>query len=48
MKNWKGRGAVGKNAIVGSKDRATKQVRAQVVESTDAPTLVGFVEENSH
>ena len=34
-----GRGAVGKTAIVGIKDRASNKVRAQVVESTDAATL---------
>ena len=38
-----GRGAVGKVAVVGVKDRATKQVAAKVVKSTDAPTLQGFV-----
>ena len=38
-----GRGSVGKVAVIGAKDRATKQVRAQVVESTDKPTLQGFV-----
>ena len=38
-----GRGAVGKVAVVGAKDRATNQVRAKVVESTDATTLQGFV-----
>ena len=38
-----GRGAVGKFAVVGAKDRTTKQVRAQVVENTDKPTLQGFV-----
>ena len=38
-----GPGAVGKVAVVGVKDRATKQVRAQVVERTDKPTLQGFV-----
>ena len=38
-----GRGAVGKTAIVGAKDRATNQVRATVVERTDKPTLHGFV-----
>ena len=38
-----GRGAVGKTAVVGAKDRATKQVRAKVVERTDAATLQGFV-----
>ena len=38
-----GRGAVGKVTVVGVKDRETKQVRAKVVETTDKPTLQGFV-----
>ena len=38
-----GRGAVGKTAVVGAKDRATNHVSAQVVESTDKATLQGFV-----
>ena len=38
-----GRGAVGKTAVVGAKDRASNQVRAKVVQSTDAATLQGFV-----
>ena len=38
-----GRGSVGKTAVVGAKDRATKQVRAQVVEHTNKATLQGFV-----
>ena len=38
-----GRGAVGKTAVVGAKDRATGKVKAQVVEKTDADTLQGFV-----
>ena len=38
-----GRGAVGKVAVVGAKDRATNQVAAKVVERTDAATLQGFV-----
>ena len=38
-----GRGAVGKVAVVGVKDRATKQVAARVVERTDGATLQGFV-----
>ena len=42
-----GRGAVGKVAVVGIKDRATKQVRAKRVESTDRPTLQGFVVEHT-
>ena len=38
-----GRGAVGKTAVVGVRDRATRQVVAKVVERTDASTLQGFV-----
>ena len=34
---------MGKTAVVGAKDRATKQVAAKVVERTDASTLQGFV-----
>lgn len=42
-----GRGAVGKTAVVGIKDRATNEVRAEVVTKTDAETLQEFVEENT-
>ena len=42
-----GRGSVGKTAVVGVKDRATKRVRAAVVERTDADTLQGFVAEST-
>ena len=42
-----GRGAVGKTAVVGAKDRATNQVSARVVTSTDKPTLQGFVVEHT-
>ena len=42
-----GRGSVGKVAVVGAKDRATKQIRSQVVTRTDAPTLQGFVVEHA-
>ena len=38
-----GRGAVGKTAVIGVKDRATKHVAAKVVTATDATTLQGFV-----
>ena len=38
-----GRGAVGKTAVVGIKDRATNQVLAKVTESVAAPALQGFV-----
>ena len=43
-----GRGAVGKIAVVGVKDRETNRVRAKVVETTDAETLQGFVEANTN
>ncbi len=42
-----GRGAVGKVAVVGVKDRDTGMVRAKVVPSTDARTLQGFVEDST-
>ena len=38
-----GRGPVGKTAVVGVKDRRTKQVAAKVVHATDRETLQGFV-----
>ncbi len=38
-----GRGAVGKTAVIGAKDRETNQVAAKVIERTDARTLQGFV-----
>ena len=41
-----GRGAVGKTAVVGVKDRATNEVRAEVVDSTDGEALKGFVREH--
>ncbi len=42
-----GRGSVGKVAVVGVKDRATNQVSAKVVTSTDKETLQGFVGEHT-
>ena len=42
-----GRGAVGKVAVVGMKDRETGRVATAAVESTDAPTLQGFVEDRT-
>ena len=42
-----GRGPVGKTAVVGIKDRATKRIRAAVVANTDADTLKGFVAETT-
>ena len=38
-----GRGTVGKTAVVGMRDRPTKQIQAEVIERTDRPTLSGFV-----
>ena len=38
-----GRGGVGKAVVAGAKDRATNEVRAEVVQATDAKTLQGFV-----
>ena len=42
-----GRGAVGKTAVVGMKDRDTNHIRAEVIAETDADTLQDFVEENT-
>ena len=42
-----GRGAVGKTAIIGAKDRETNQVKAEVIGETDKPTLQGFVVEHA-
>ena len=42
----KGRGSVGKTAVVGAKDRATNRVSAAVVKNVDQPTLHGFVSAN--
>ena len=42
-----GRGPVGKTAVVGARDRATGQITAQVVESTDSKTLQGFIKSNA-
>ena len=42
-----GHGPVGKTAVVGAKDRATKRVAARVVERTDKETLQGFVKEHT-
>ena len=42
-----GRGAVGKTAVVGMKDRSTKEVRAKVTPSVAAPALQSFVAENA-
>ena len=42
-----GRGAVGKTAVVGAKDRKTNKVRAKVIEKTDTETLQKFVVESA-
>ena len=42
-----GRGTVGKTAVVGMKSRETNKITAEVVESTDKPTLQGFVTDNT-
>ena len=46
-KALKGRGAVGKMAVVGAKDRETNRVVARPVASTDKPTLQGFIREHT-
>ena len=48
-KELTGRGSVGvgKTAVVGAKDRSTNQVAANVVASTDAEILQGFVKDNA-
>lgn len=42
-----GRGTVGKTAVVGIKDRETKQVRTKVVLATTANTLQEFIKDHS-
>ena len=42
----KGRGAAGKTAVIGAKDRRTNRVSAEVIGNTDQPTLQGFVAKN--
>ena len=42
-----GRGAVGKTAVAGAKDRATGQVRAEVIPDTRSATLQGFVTDHA-
>ena len=42
-----GRGTIGKTPVVGIKDRKTNKIKAQVVNSTDSPTLQGFVHRNT-
>ena len=42
-----GRGTAHKIAVIGMKDRVTKNVRARVIDSPNKPTLQGFVVENA-
>lgn len=42
-----GRGAVGKTAVAGIKDRATNRISARVVANRDKDTLQGFVREHA-
>ena len=42
-----GRGTAGKAAVVGMKDRDTRQVVARVIERTDTRTLQGFVDDHA-
>ena len=48
---WKrqnvGRGTVGKAVVLGAKDRESSRVSTAVVNSTDRPTLQGFVADNT-
>ena len=46
-KQLTGRGPVGKTAVVGAKDRATKQIAAKAVRATDKATLQGFVQDHA-
>ena len=46
-KTLTGRGAVGKTAVIGMKDRESGKVRAEVVGRTDGKTLTGFVREHT-
>ena len=45
-KTLKGRGAVGKTAVIGVKDRDSGEVRAEVIENTDGESIKGFVREH--
>lgn len=42
-----GRGPVGKTPVIGARDRATGHVAAQVIDSTDGPTLRGFATDHA-
>ena len=42
-----GRGAVGKTAVAGIKDRATGRVKAAIIKKANAETLQGFVRDRT-
>ena len=46
-KTLTGRGAVGKEAVVGAKDRKTNRVAVRHIQHTDAPHVAGFVVEKT-
>ena len=41
-----GRGAVGKTAVIGARERGSKKVAARVIGDTKRPTLHGFIRDN--
>ena len=41
-----GRGAIGKTAVLGAKNRDQNKVKAKVIENTKRHTLYGFIDEN--
>ena len=42
-----GRGAVGKTAVIGARDRATNKVDAEVIEDTKSETMKGFIKDTA-
>ena len=46
-RDHRGRGPVGKTAVVGAKDRTTKQVKAKVIGRVDSITLHGFIHDTT-
>jgi len=46
-KDLTGRGAIGKTAVAGVKDRETNRVSAKAVQEIDGPTLQGFVRDRA-
>ena len=41
-----GRGAVGKTAVIGARERGSKKVAAKVIDNTTLPTLHRFIRDN--